>query len=69
MLLVDVPDGQNTSSFGETGLIAHTSNSLLEDGRNFGRRGLCVGSVGSDLVRGSVEGCWGGFASLEEKVR
>jgi hypothetical protein len=64
-LLIDVPDRQDTSSLGKAGLIAHTSDSLLEDRRDFGGRSLCIRSVGSDLARGSVECRWRGFSSLQ----
>lgn len=30
-MLIDLPNGQDTSSLGEAGLILNTSNSLLED--------------------------------------
>jgi hypothetical protein len=40
-----VTDGQDTASLGQAGLFLHTTDSLLEDGRNFGRRGFGVGSI------------------------
>lgn len=54
-----VPDGENTSGLGETGLLLDTADPLLEDGGNLGRGGLCVGGIGADgaVVEGS--GCAG----------
>ena len=45
-----VPNGKHTSSFSETILLLHTTDSLLQDGRNLGRGGLRIGGVGSDGV-------------------
>lgn len=50
---IHIPDGKDTASLSETGLLLDTANSLLEDRRNLGGRSLGVGGVGS----GSVDGC------------
>lgn len=45
-----VPDGKHTSSLSEAVLLLHTADPLLQDGGDLGRRGLCIGGVGSDGV-------------------
>lgn len=62
----DIPDRQNTTGLGEASLLLDTTDALLEDGRNLGRGGLCVGGVGSSLDGGSVDSCGCGISSLGE---
>jgi hypothetical protein len=58
---IHVPDGKDTASLSETGLLLDTSNSLLEDGRDLSGSSLGVGGVGSD---GSVDGSGCGISNL-----
>jgi hypothetical protein len=44
-----VTDRQDTASLGKVGFLLDTTNSLLEDGGNFGWRGLSISCVASDL--------------------
>jgi len=45
-----VTDGENTTSLGEGVLLLDTADPLLQDGRNFGRGGLGLGSVATEGV-------------------
>lgn len=54
-----VPDGENTSGLGKTGLFLDTTDPLLEDGGDLGRRGLCVGGIGADGAVVERSGCAG----------
>lgn len=40
VIVVDVPDGEDTAGLGETGLLLDTADSLLEDGRDLSGGGL-----------------------------
>jgi len=51
-----IPDGENTSGLGKTGLLLYAADPLLEDGRHLGRGGLRVGGIGSHLLRGVKDG-------------
>ncbi len=62
----NIPDRENAASLGEAGLLLNTANSLLEDGRNLGRRSLCFG-IRADLYRGDVDGC--GISGLARKTQ
>jgi hypothetical protein len=53
-----VTNGQNTACLSKTRLFLDTSDSLLEDGRNFGGRCFGIGGVCPDLLGGGIEGCW-----------
>lgn len=61
-----IPDGEDTPGLGKTGLLLHTADPLLEDGRHLGRGSLGLGGIGSDLLRG-VEGDGRG-ASLSRQI-
>lgn len=50
-----VTNGQDATSLGKTRLFLDTADPLLENGGDFGGRGLCL-SVGSNLLGGSSEG-------------
>jgi hypothetical protein len=52
---IHIPDGEDTASLSETGLLLNATNSLLEDRRNLSRSGLGVGGVESSGVDGG--GC------------
>jgi len=60
---IHIPDGEDTASLSETGLLLNTTNSLLEDGRNLSRSGLGVGGVES----GGVDGGGCGISELVVK--
>lgn len=60
---IHIPDGEDTASLSETGLLLNTTNSLLEDGRNLSRSGLGVGGVES----GGVDGGGCGISDLVVK--
>jgi hypothetical protein len=51
-----IPNGENTSGLGKTGLLLHAADPLFEDGRHLGRGGLRVGGIGSHLLRGVEDG-------------
>lgn len=53
--MVDIPNRKDTASLGKTGFFLDTSDSLFENGRDFGRGGFSIGSIASDLVAGSIE--------------
>lgn len=38
-----VPDGQDAAGLGQVGLLLDATDPLLENGRDLGRGGLCVG--------------------------
>jgi len=52
VVLKNVPDRQDAASLGKAGLLLDTADSLLENGRDLGRRGLrfgvCAGLEGRD---------------------
>lgn len=52
---IHIPDGEDTASLSETGLLLDTTNSLLEDRRDLSGSGLGVGGVESSGVDGG--GC------------
>jgi hypothetical protein len=56
-MVIDIPDGEDTTGLSESGLFLDTSNSLFEDRRNLGRSGFGI-SEATNLDLGSVEGCW-----------
>ena len=57
-----VPDSEDTASLGETGLLLHATDSLLEDGRDLSGRGLGVGGIATVGVDNG--GC-GALLSME----
>lgn len=57
---VSVPDGQDATGLGETRLLLHTSDSLLENGGNLGGCGFGVDSIRPELVGCGVENSWRG---------
>lgn len=59
---IDIPDGEDTASLGQVGLLRDTADSLLEDGGDLGGRGLGL-SVGSGL---DVEGGGCGISGLRK---
>jgi len=59
----DIPDGENTTSFGEIRFFLDATDSLLENRGDLSGRCLCV-DVGSGLYRSSVEDCWCGISCL-----
>lgn len=61
---VNIPDGENASSLGKTGLFLYTSNTLFKDGGDLSRSSFRIGSVGSDLFGGSGKGCYSTGSSL-----
>lgn len=48
----DVPDREDTTGLSDIGLLLHTTDSLLEEGRDLGGRGLGLSSVVTDLLGG-----------------
>lgn len=56
-----IPDGENTSSLGEAGLLLYTADPLFKDGGDLGRGSLGFGGVASDLLRGVEVGCGAGL--------
>lgn len=50
-----VPDGENTSGLGKTGLFLDSTDPLFEDGGHLGRRGLRVGRIAANSA--VVERC------------
>ena len=40
-----VPDREDTAGLGETSLLLHTADPLLEDGGDLGRGGLSIGGI------------------------
>jgi hypothetical protein len=51
-----VTNRQDTTGLGEASFFLDTSNSLLEDGGDFGRGSFGIGSICSDRVCGGNEG-------------
>lgn len=51
---IGVPDGENTSSLSETGLLLDTADPLLEDGGDLGRGGFGFGGIAANLLGGVV---------------
>lgn len=62
-----IPDGENTSGLGETGLLLDTPDALLENRGHLGRSGFGIDSIASDLLGGSVEERGRGAGLLREK--
>lgn len=60
-----VPDGKDTTSLGEAGLLLNTTDSLLQDGGNLGGSSLGLSSVGTDLLGSTGEGAGNSRADLE----
>ena len=60
---IHIPDGKNTTSLSEVGLLLDTTNSLLEDGRDLGGSSLGIGGVES----GGVDGGGCGISELVVK--
>lgn len=58
--MIHIPDGKDTASLSETGLLLDTTDSLLEDGRDLSGSSLGVGGV----VSGSVDGGGCGISDL-----
>lgn len=56
--LYSVPDREHTASLGQAGLLSDTADSLLEDGRDFGRGGLALGGICALGLAGDVECSW-----------
>jgi len=52
--IVDLPNGENTPSLGKASFLLDASNSLFEDGGDFGWRGFGIGSIASDLFTSGV---------------
>ena len=52
----DVPDREDTTSLGNVGFLLNTTDSLLEQRRDFGRRSLGLSCVGTDLLGGTRDG-------------
>lgn len=48
----DVPDREDTTGLSDVGLLLDTTDSLLEEGRDLGGRGLGLSSVVTDLLGG-----------------
>lgn len=59
----DVPDREDTSGLSDTRLLLNTTDSLLEEGRDLGRRSLGLSSVVADLVADNGDS----RASLEKR--
>lgn len=53
-----VPDGEDTTGLGEGVLLLDAADALLEDGRDLGGRGLCIGSVGAGGGERRGAGLW-----------
>lgn len=49
-VVINAPDGENTSSLGEAGFLLNASDSLFEDGGDFGGGGLRISSVAPNLL-------------------
>lgn len=64
---IDVPNGQNATSLGETSLLLDTTDALLQDGGDLGGLGLGLGGVGANLLRGTGEGAGNSRADLKRK--
>lgn len=64
-----VPDGQNTAGLGETRLLLHTSDSLLENGGNLGGCSFGVDSICPELVGCGVENSWCSSGLSRRKTR
>jgi hypothetical protein len=62
-----IPDGEDASGLGKTSLLLDTSNSLLQDRGHFGRGGLGVGSISTDLLGRGVEGGRGSISGALRK--
>lgn len=60
-VVVDIPDGKDTTGLGETSLLLNTADSLLEDRGDLSWGGLGL-SVGAGL--NGVEGSWCNSSSL-----
>lgn len=60
---IHIPNGEDTASLSETGLLLDTTNSLLEDGRDLSGSSLGVGGVES----GGVDGGGCGISELVVK--
>jgi hypothetical protein len=43
--MCSLPDGENAASLGEGALLLDTTDSLLEDGRDLGGRGLRISGI------------------------
>ena len=56
-----IPNGQDTASLGQAGLLSDTTDSLLEDRRDLGGRSLRIGGVapGEDAGDGCGISCLG----------
>lgn len=67
---IDIPDRQNTTGLGKTGLLLNTTNTLLKDGRDLGGSSLGLSSVGADLLSGTRDGTGNSRANLyrDEKL-
>lgn len=62
-IVVDIPDGEDTSGLGKASLFLDTTDLLLEDGRNLSRGSLSL-SVSAGLDGGCVESSWCSNSSL-----
>lgn len=65
-IVVDVPDGENTTGLGKTGLLRNTTNALLEDGGDLSRCGLV--SIAASLSDGGLLCRCDGAGLRDEKV-
>lgn len=67
VVVLGIPDGENTSSLGKAVLLLHATDPLLENGGDLGGSGLRIGSIASHLLGGGVEGDGCGAGLLREK--
>lgn len=63
----DVPDRENTTGLSNVGFLLNTTDSLLEQRRDFGRGSLGLSCVGTDLLGGTTSNGTGNSASLESQ--
>jgi hypothetical protein len=63
----DVPDREDTTGLSKASFLLNTADSLLQDGGDLGGSGLGLRGVGTNLLRGTIEGTGSSRASLETR--